>query len=326
MSIAERIKYEELISERLLGASGPMSFRKAEAIRGLTMPSGSSFPPEANVFPAQFISAPVSASVYGLIANEFYQQPDQRVTSLMISKARAYTSTLLGVDLDSVRVEVVPVQEWDDADTVEGFQVPVGLRDHLVFVPSFFSSPEELLCHELAHAGHTTARRSNGELWYFDATPVTAELVAHFVQYNYLLDHKDRAHFVAALAQLTTASYALAIYASRIYNNFVSFLGTEWAKEFRKTMPLNVLKDTYEKFQADQQNWLREVSRGIANILALLLIDEHEGMRRFISEDRIDKALETKLRSAFPSVDLIAEFANVNEKIFEILERFNLKK
>lgn len=325
MSIEERIKYEELVSERLLGTSGPMSSRKEEAIRGLTMPTGSNFPPEANVFPTQFISAPVSASVYELIADEFNLQPDQRITNQMISEARAYTSTLLGVDLDSVHVEIVPIQEWDEGDTVEGFQVPVGVRDHLVFVPNWFSSPEELLCHELAHAGHTTARRINGELSYFDATPVTAELVAHYVQYNYLLEHKDRTHFVAALGQLTTASYALAIYASRIYDNFVSFLGTEWAKEFRKAMSIDILRNTYEKFQANQQYWLQEVSRGIANILALLLIDEHEGMRRFISEDRIDQTLETKLRTAFPNFDPLASFTNVNDKIFELLERFNNK-
>lgn len=56
-----------------------------------------------------------------------------------------------------------------------------------------------------------------------------------------------------------------------------------------------------------------------------LLIDEHEGMSRFISEDRIDQKLETKLRTAFPNLDPLASFINVNDKIFEILERFNDK-
>ena len=323
MSVAAQIEQEERLSQNLLRTRGPMSFRKAEAVRDFPPPSTDRFPPEAFALPPEFRSAPVSAAIYRLISNEFTIQPDQPITYREISEARAYTSTLLGVDLSAVRVEVVPVHEWDEGATVEGFQVPVGVRDHLVFVPDMFMSPQELLCHELAHAGHTTAQRLNGELPYFSTAPLTAELVAHYCQYNYLLEHKDRAHFVGALMQLMTASYALAIYASGIHNDFGAFLKAAEAREIREALPRDVLESTYRTFQTDRRFWHQEVMRGVSNILALLLVDEHEGMRRFISADRIDQTLEAKLIAAFPNVDLLTSFGNVNDQLFMLLERFN---
>ncbi|MGD8219745.1 hypothetical protein [Pseudomonas brassicacearum] len=324
MSIAEKIEIEKLVSSRLLSARGLMSQRKAEAIRGVPLPTTASFPPEALKLPIEFVSAPISTAIYKLIAAEFRDLPKSLVTAPMISEARVYTSELLGVDLDAVRVEIVPLHEWDEGDSIEGFQVPVGIRDHLVFVPDRFSSPEELLCHELGHAAHVTAQRMNGELPYFDNLPTTAEFVAHYVQFNYLLNHKDRIHFVAALGQLTTASYALSIFASGIYDNFVSYLGSDWAKEIRKAMPIGTVERTYAHFQANPQEMQNQAMRGIAIVLALLLIDEHEGMKRFVSIDRIDHSLEAKLRTAFPDVDFLGSFAKVNEQILQLLERFDL--
>jgi hypothetical protein len=324
MTIAEKVELETLISSKLLGAKGSISQRKAEAIQGINLPTAASYPPEALKLPREFLTAPVSTAIYKLIATEFKDFPKKRVTNPMISEARAYTSALLDVDLEAVRIEVVPDSEWDEGDSIEGFQVAVGVTDHLVFVPESFSSPEELLCHELGHSGHVTAQRMNGELPYFDNLPTTAELVAHYVQFNYLLEHKDRAHFVAALAQLTTASYALSIYASGIYDDFFSYLNSDLAAQIRKAMPIQTLQNFYAHFQANQQDRNHQAMRGIAIVLALLLVDERDGMRRFIRADRIDHSLETKLRNAFPNLDLLLSFAKINERIFELLERFRV--
>lgn len=323
ISVAAKIEIEERLSRQLLSARGPISRRKEEAIRGIPLTTAGSYPPQAAQIPQGFISAPISAAIYSLIDAEFVLPPNERVTTCMVSEARAYTSKLLGVDLEAVRVEVVPSHEWDERDTVEGFQISVGVRDHLIFVPDSFSSPVELLCHELAHAGHVTAQRMNGELPYYSNTPITAELVAHFVQYNYLLKHKDRAHFVAALGQLTTATYALAIYASGICDDFVSFFGTDYAKAIRKAMRIEILESTYKRFQANSEYWIQQAQRGISIVLALLLVDEHVGMKRFISADRIDETLESKLRSAFPNLDILTSFEKVNDQIFKLLDRFN---
>lgn len=322
LTIEELIAYETLISQNLLRARGPISERQAASLQGVVAPEYA-LPREAYMLPSGFWSSPISSDVYSLIADGFEDVPAQAVTDAEINEARLYTSNLTGVDLHSVRVEVVPSREWDQGDSVEGFQIRVGLTDHMVFVPSAFSSPVELLCHEFGHAAHTTAQRQNDDLPFFFAAPTTAEFVAHFCQYNYLLDHATRAHFVSALGQLTTATYALSIMASKIYDDFESFLNTEHAAAITQAMPMDVLERTYWAFSADKSHLQRESMRGMAIILALWFVDDHEGMKRFISADRIDQTFDVKLAAAFTGDDYWEAFASVNEQIYKLLDRFN---
>jgi hypothetical protein len=322
VSIEELIAYETLISQNLLRARGKISERQEAALRDVVPPVYAT-PKAAGMFPDYFFSSPISSDVYSLIAEGFKHFPDLAVTESDISAARKYTSDLLGVDLQSVRVEVVPTPEWDHGHGAEGFQIPIGLKDHMVFVPAAFTSPVELLCHEFGHAGHTTAQRQNGELPYFFVMPTTAELVAHFCQYNYLLDHGTRAQFVSALGQLTTATFAHSIVSSNELDDFEAFLKTEYAEAISRAMPFEVIERTYRAFSADKPHLYRESLRGIAIILALWLVDDHEGMKRFISADRIDQTLVVKLDAAFPGVDFMDAFSNVNEQIYKLLDRFN---
>lgn len=153
--------------------------------------------------------------------------------------------------------------------------------------------------------------------------PTTAEFVAHFCQYNYLLDHGTRDDFVSALGQLTTATFALSIMASNVLDDFEEFLKSEYAQAITEAMSMEVIERTYLAFSADKPHLQREALRGMAIILALWVVDEHEGMKRFISADRIDQTLDVKLDAAFPGVDFMDAFSNVNEQIYKLLDRFN---
>jgi hypothetical protein len=322
ISVDDVIAYETLVSQKLLCARGTISERQAKCRQGV-VPPPYVMPKTAYMLPGGFWSSPISVDVYRLIGEGFNMEPAQAVTEAEINEARQYISNLLGVDLQGVRVEVVPSREWDQGDTVEGFQFRVGLTDHLVFVPDAFASPVELLCHELGHAAHTTAQRQNGELPYFFAAPTTAEFVAHVCQYNYLLDHGTRAQFLTAMGQLTTATFALSIMASEILDDFEAFLNTQHAEAITQAVSMDIVKDTYWKFSRDRQHLLNESMRGMAIILALWFVDDHEGVKRFISADRIDQTFDVKLSVAFPDKDFMEAFERVNEQFFTLLDRFN---
>ncbi|HBP6526415.1 TPA: hypothetical protein L6A81_12310 [Pseudomonas aeruginosa] len=322
VSIDEIIACETLISQNLVRARGTISQRQEISIRGVVAPNYPQ-PKEALMLPGGFISSPISADIYKLIAAEFRETRPLAITDETIHEARLFTSNLTGVNLDCVHVEVVPSHEWDLGDTVEGFHIPVGFTDHMVFAPSVFSSPTELLVHELGHAAHTTAQRKNNELPFFFATPITAEFVAHFCQYNYLLSHQTRSHFINALGQLTPATFALSIYASQVFDNFEGFLKTEHAKSITQALPIAIIERTYWSFCTDKPRFFREALRGIAIVLALWFVDDHEGMKRFIASDRIDRAIDDKLDHAFPGTDHKKAFDCVNEQIYKLLNRFN---
>ncbi|HEK3717299.1 TPA: hypothetical protein ACKRQV_000025 [Pseudomonas aeruginosa] len=322
VSIDEIIACETLISQNLMRARGTISQRQEISIRGVVAPNYQR-PQEALMVPGEFISSPISADIYKLIAAEFRDTRPLAITDETIHESRLFTSNLTGVNLDRVRIEVVPSHEWDLGDTVEGFHIPVGYTDHMVFAPSVFSSPAELLVHELGHAAHTTAQRKNNELPFFFTTAITAEFVAHYCQYNYLLSQQTRSHFINALGQLNTASFALSIYASQVFDNFTEFLKTEHAKSITQALPISVIERTYWSFCADKPRFYHEALRGIAIVLALWLVDDHEGMKRFIASDRIDRTIDDKLEHAFPDTDYTKAFECVNEQIYKLLNRFN---
>ena len=56
-------------------------------------------------------------------------------------------------------------------------------------------------------------------------------------------------------------------------------------------------------------------------MLALLLLDENEGMRRYASLDRVDRCLEDKLSEAFVGKEGLMSFSKINERIEELLDR-----
>lgn len=322
VSIDEIIAFETLISQNLMRARGTISQRQEISMRGVVAPHYP-FPKEALMLPDGFISSPISSDIYRLIYNEVRIAPPLEINDDIVSEARLFTSKLTGVNLDRVRVVLVPSREWDIGETVEGFHVHVGLTEHMVFAPTTFSSPAELLVHELGHAAHTTAQRENNELPFFFATPITAEFAAHFCQYNYLLSHQTRSHFINALGQLTTATFALSIYASQVFDNFDEFLKTENAKSIMQALPMEIIERTYWSFSADKPRFHQEVLRGVAIVLALWFVDDHEGMKRFIASDRIDRTIGEKLEHAFPGTDINKAFDCVNEQIYKLLNRFN---
>jgi hypothetical protein len=75
-------------------------------------------------------------------------------------------------------------------------------------------------------------------------------------------------------------------------------------------------------FSADRQYLFRESMRGMAIILALWFVDDHEGMKQFISDDRVDQQLDEKLAKAFRDKNFTEAFEKVNDQFYKLLDRF----
>jgi hypothetical protein len=315
---AEMLRKERLIRSRGAGTIGK---RRSEANEGL-------FPPQAPTteaafsIPARFMSPRVSSNVYRQIqdADKPGAYPRRHVTEQDIAEARAYVEALLCVDLTNVYVELVPTAQWDD--NAEAFVTKAGRDQHLLFVPEQVGcSATELLVHEFGHTAHFTAQRQNDEPAFFWARTVTAELVAHFCQYNYILERLTRADLMHAMGQFVTATYALSIVVSKSFDSFEKFISSPPAKAFRESWNAQMLRRQFHLFQRDQEYLKEESERGIALVLAFFLIGEKEGMQRFIRLDRVDTPLIQKLKAAFPTARFEDAFEQAGKHVERMLKR-----
>lgn len=323
-SISDLIRAEELHNQIVLNTRGTIRTRFRTAAEKSLPVTPPQVAPEAQELPPGFISAPVSASTYRLIWREATAHPMglHRVMGEHIDEARSYVQDLFDVDLGRVRVEIVPRSQWDD-HTAEATTKKEGVDSHLIFIPDFCDCPpSELLVHEFAHAGHFAAQRQNNEIEYFWSFPATKEFAAHFCQYNFLLERRPRADFMHAMGQFVMSTYALAILSANALSSFESFIQSEQGQAIQEGWPMAELVSTFELFQRNQSFFIDEWQRGIAQMLSLLLIDEREGMRRFIRLDRIDQDLGTKLAVAFPEVGVLDAFPQINAQVASLLKRF----
>ena len=319
--VAAFVKQAGIYRQALIDARGTFTERLAASERFAGSPPVPEIPREAYQLPPIFYTSLVTSDTYRLIQRGRFL-PSQAVTEDHVAQAREYVSNLLTVDLSNVRVELIPVDSWDSPSS-EGMNIAMGFDNHLIFMPDHFSSPVEVLVHEFGHAAHATAARKNGVLASFYILPTTAEFVAHFCQFNYLLEHGSRAYFDAALHQITEAAYALSIISTGITENFSEFMTTEASRAIAAVMSTHLLRERYENFRRDKA-WLQnQAMRGIALILTLALIDEKEGMIRFIHADRVDRSLEQKLTAAFLDVGVMEKVALINEQISSLQGRFD---
>lgn len=327
MSVEVLVEMELKRKAALLGGVGSVRDRDAASLAGLTTPTPPELPADANNLPKEFICAPVSADTYRAIYAAFSSYKgqvalqDRRMTPDGVDEARAYVAGLMGIDLGSIGVEIIPLQQWQDGGA-EGKHYRAGVDQHFILMPERVASPVEVLVHEFGHSAHTILQRQNGEYPFFYAANSTVELIAHFCQYRYILDHLSREHFLIALGQLVTSSYALSIAASRITDDFEAYLASPEGLEIYKGWSYPMLQQQYELFSQNKADYWAECNRAISLILALLLIDDVEGMSRFASIDRIDRPLAPKLEEAFPGVLARMSFADINAKIQELLARF----
>ncbi|WP_124594200.1 hypothetical protein [Burkholderia ubonensis] len=325
-SIAEMASAELARIEKVIAAKGDFRTRLAAADQGLPQFQPPEISPEAEDVPPDFFSAATSAATYREIwmANSGGEFPRFRTERGHIDDARAYVESLLDVDLSRVRIEVVPASEWNADDEAEGVTLKGGADSHFIFVPEVCDCyPTELLVHEFAHAGHFTAQRANDEYPYYWVSPVTAEFVAHFCQYNYLLEHRPRIDLYRALGQFVAATYALAIAAAHPKNRtFTEFIAAASSRAFKEGWPMDALEANFNLYLSNIDYFRAQLARGIAEILSVVLVDHKEGMRRFIRLDRIDRSLMAKLESAFPEVDVLHAYKQIDVRLAELLKRF----
>lgn len=325
MGIEVLIKSEMTRREAFLNAKGSLRERDAMSMQGIAMPTLPPMPEGALEIPGEFITAAVSAKIYRMIGSAYGTRAAQRalaeqpVTAAGIEEAREYVSSLMDVDLSTVMVEVVPNSKWGDSGA-EGIHFKAGLDQHLIVMPSYVASAIEVLVHEFGHAAHAIKQRQNGEYPFFFTADGTVELISHYCQYHYIVERLSRDHLLIALGQLTTASYALSIQASGT-KDFDHYEASGAAAEPLRSMSIDMLQSTHAVFCENQAYYFSEVFRGISLMLALLLLDENEGMRRYASLDRVDRRLQDKLSDAFAGKDVLMSFSKINERIEELLER-----
>ncbi len=319
---------EQIMIKHLLASSGSLQRRRDEASLLAHRNAPPFTPPVPHADTEQLLMKVAQQTLItgathllSTKALQFGGLPARPVMDEHIAAARAYTSQLLGVNLDAVEVVVAQADEWD-LPVAEGATFFYTVDQHLVFVPPTFSAPTELLCHELGHAAHATARRQTEALPFYLGAAVTEEFVAMFSQFNYILAHGSRREFLEALGTLGTASFALSMWSQGPTVDFDDYLGTPHGAEFLKAIAVYNLSYQFSQFAQHRDLYLNQVHRGVAMLLALLLIDEHEGMRRFIALDRVDHSLVDKLAAAFPGFDLDAGLARINEQIAALVARF----
>ncbi len=327
--VAAYVMGEQIMIKHLLESSGSLQRRRDEAgaLARRNAPPFTAPTPHADAekFLMQVAQQTlITGATHQLSTNalQFGSLPARPVMDQHIAAAKAYTSELLGVNLDHVEVVVTPPEEWD-LPVAEGVTFFYTVDQHLVFVPSTFSAPTELLCHELGHAAHATGRRQTAALPFYLGLAMTEEFVAMFSQFNYILTHGTRREFLEALGALTTASFALSIWASQgAPRDVEAYMKTPHALEFQKAIPAYNLSHQFMQFAQYDHEYVNQIHRGVALLLALLLIDEHEGMRRFIALDRVDHSPADKLAAAFPGFELDAGLARINEQIAALAARF----
>lgn len=308
--------------DTFLATRGPVSKRRSAAAEAWCVPP-EILPSRATQLPDYVLSSPIGHCTYDFIWNRGRVCAYPTVISRQdIEEARGYASELLQLDLSSVQVSLIPDRDWDMPRS-EGVHFDVASEEHVILVPTTVQMvPGDLLCHEFGHSCHAIARRKHACVSHYLADIVTAELVAHFTQYNYILSHLSIGHFASALGQLVTSSFALSIIATGESQDYEVFIEKAEAHAIREVWSADILREQFEKFRLDRNYLMSEAGRGISLILALILIDEHDSMRNFIGADRIDVSLETKLAAVFPKVNFESEFSQINAKVIELAQRF----
>ncbi|HHQ6578269.1 TPA: hypothetical protein ACSTJ2_000195 [Serratia fonticola] len=332
-TITEITKAEKIYKENLLKLSSiPVSRRNKLAMEGVPAIPAFTPLPESTQIPNYMIYCPVDTRVYKKIWKNLARSENTVTTVDNIINAKAYVSELLGDGLlDNVGTTIVANNLWDIRDSVEGYAITCGEDEHHIFVPQLFSSPTELLCHELAHTAHYTAQRRSHKYSSYFTRYYTAELVAHYVQFNYILTKMSAGHLYAAIPQLVQATYAHSIVQHSLIEangnlvDYKTFITSESAKYIRDGWRKDVLRDVYPTFIENSSHLQHYYHRSLGMIWALILLGEHEGMRKFIHADDGESSLEDMLHEAFPHIDLRERWEDFSNYILEVFSKKKFK-
>lgn len=314
---------ERIYKEILASNSGlPISLRLDKAMK--ESPNVNSFIPSPEVLnlPAYLNDCPLSSRTYNNIRVNFTKLKDIEVTDLHFIEAKNYVDELLGPGLlENVSYTIVPIELWDRIDSSEAFANACGDDEHHIYIPSKFSSPVELLCHELGHAAHYTARRRSGKYSSLFNFTISTEFVAHFVQYNYILERLPRIYFHSAIPQVIQSAYAHTILQYGInegggnLTDYETFKKSKTASEIFGGWWNDALDRVYPEFANNIPHLQHYAQRNLAMCLAFIFLSEKEGMRQFIYLDDGEKSIDNLLGKCFPRVDLEMAWSMLDDVI-----------
>ncbi|CAM3842127.1 hypothetical protein VRRI112168_02795 [Vreelandella rituensis] len=305
-------KIEQALLDAYLNGEGTLREREQKVRETHETPVLPNVPLPGMVIPASFAQVQFSGRTYEWIncvgGAHSQQVKDVPVTDAMIREAKDFVGELLGEDVQAIRVVRVAPEVWGDR-AAEGFLREAGNELPVVFVPTVFTCPVELLCHELAHAAHTMVRRRTGDAAMALARPASAEFIAHFVQYRYVMAYLQEQDLALAMGQLTTAMYAKAIQAfmlsqkittgEELWDKRVALLESGPARPFLEALPDSVLLRQLRVFAEGRQGLEAESERALGIMLALLFIDDPKGVRAYMAIDTLARSIEDKVAEAF---------------------------
>lgn len=314
-----RFKLEHAMVAGLLNGEGTLPERTArvQAQQADNLPTPPDKPMPGLAIPDSAWQVALPEDVYSWIQSGLYswgRSEKVRITDEIIKESKAFVSELLGVDLAEVRVVIVSTGEWGNEEgwgkpPPEAFQVEAGADAPLILVPETVHTPHELLVHELAHAAHTLVRRRDGDPAKAFSSEASAEFIAHFAQYRYLRHHGKEEEFAAAMGQLTTAMYAMAIWSYSQEHEIRSlevlqacvadFLASAYARPFRDALGDQILTSQFANFSGSFSYLASEINRAVAIMMAVIFNDDPEGVRKYMAIDSLDRSVSDKVAESF---------------------------
>lgn len=253
-----------------------------------------------------------------------------KIAEAHVEEAKAFMYHYYNVDLSHIFVHIAIVPETED---VEGFTLAHGVDHSTVVVPCHFSSPVELIVHELGHSMHNMIRRRNAptDIRFWTGGTTEAEMCAYHAQFNYLLKHGTQDMFYQALgALMVKISWSLCLKLTNEKINFSKFKNHPLVQAYKSLPPYEALLQMFLQLQESNCAYQsrrffarKECNYGLGNALALALIDESSAFLDFMSKDSYAVPLAVKLKIAFPHRDDLQNLDHINEIIKSISDRIS---
>lgn len=242
------------------------------------------------------------------------------VTESVINQAKAFVSQLYGVDLSGVCVIRCPSLRPTALGTVYG----CGISKHVIVVPECSFEPYGVLVRQFGIAAHYTLMRGKPGLAAMMSNDLSQAMVGQHALLRYASRHPEQCSVIRHLQIMVVGEFAKGLSKSpeMPMGFIVSDLGADLMKAYGGGMFRAIMQELYESMSHG-----RAIYFGCSNFngmaLALALLDDDQGMVRFMQIDTGARKLADKLFEAFPTLDqgALAGFQqSFNERLAGIIE------
>lgn len=218
------------------------------------------------------------------------------VTQDHIETARQFVTRLIGQDIESVAVITAPKSVM--RDTSMGTVYSCGHDKHLIVIPESHFEPVSILVHHFAVAAQYTAMRKRSGIAAMVSDCIGQSMVGHYAVLKWSIHHSPST-LIAHLRNMAKWEFAAGLSRTASYpmGFIVSDLGVSLLKDYGGEMFKSIVSDLYESMPDGRAMWFGTNSF-LGCSLALVFLDQQDGIRNYISIDTGDKTLIAKLEMA----------------------------